>query len=135
MNVGIGVGIVALAYLSNMCLGVWYNVNIIGENFNWRKLGWSLLKIVAIAVGVVLLTTSITLIVPFAQKNGLPIPEEYQEVVQVIAVLAVCLSAALQYIKDAWTKFNDILHSFYVQPIPETDEAITENIEVEDDLR
>lgn len=113
-NVGIGLGIVVLSYLSNIFFGMWYNVHIMGDKFSWKKLGNSILKILAIGIGIVLLTISITLIVPFAQENGLPIPEEYQEVVQILAILTVCLSAALKYIKDAWEKFNNILHNFKV---------------------
>ena len=108
--VGIGVGIFALAYLSNMFFGIWYNVKILEEAFDWRRIVKSLLKIIAVGAGIALLTISVTLIVPFAQLAGVPIPEEYGEVVSIIAILVICLKASLAYIKEAWTKMDDIMN-------------------------
>ena len=47
--------------------------------------------------------------VPFAQLAGVPIPEEYGEIVSIIAILVICLRASLTYIKEAWTKMGDIM--------------------------
>lgn len=107
--VGIGVGIFAISYLSNMAFGIWYNVRVLEEPFDWKKIVKSLLKVVAVGMGIALLTIAITLIIPFAQLSGLPIPEEYGEVVTIVAILGVCLKASLTYIKEAWTKMSDIL--------------------------
>ena len=108
--VSIGVGIFVMAYLSNMAFGIWYNVRVLEEAFDWKKILRSLLKVLAVGAGIVLLTITITLVVPFAQLSGLPIPEEYGEVVTIVAVLCVCLKASLTYIKEAWTKMSDILN-------------------------
>lgn len=108
--VGIGVGIFALAYLSNMFFGIWYNVRVLEEAFDWKRILKSLLKVIAVGAGIALLTIAITLIVPFAQLAGVPIPEEYGEVVSIIAILVICLKASLTYIKEAWTKMNDIMN-------------------------
>ena len=108
--VGIGVGIFVIAYLSNMAFGIWYNVKVLEESFDWRKIVKSALKVICVGFGIALLTIAITLIVPFAQLAGVPIPDEYADIVSIIAILVVCLKASLYYIKEAWTKMNDIMH-------------------------
>lgn len=108
--VGVGVAIFVVAYLSNMLFGIWYNVKILEEAFDWKRIVKSLLKIIAVGVGIALLTVAVTLIVPFAQLTGMPIPEEYEEVVSIIAILIICLRASVTYIKEAWTKMNDIMN-------------------------
>ena len=108
--VGVGVAIFVVAYLSNMLFGIWYNVKILEEAFDWKRVVKSLLKIIAVGVGIALLTVAVTLIVPFAQLTGMPIPEEYEEVVSIVAILIICLRASVTYIKEAWTKMNDIMN-------------------------
>ncbi len=108
--VGVGVAIFVVAYLSNMLFGIWYNVKILEEAFDWKRIVKSLLKIIAVGIGIALLTVAVTLIVPFAQLTGMPIPEEYEEVVSIIAILIICLRASVTYIKEAWTKMNDIMN-------------------------
>ena len=107
--VGIGVGIFLISYLSNMAFGIWYNVRVLEESFDWKKISKSALKVLAVGVGIALLTIAITLVVPFAQLAGVPIPEEYGEIVSIIAILVICLRASLTYIKEAWTKMGDIM--------------------------
>lgn len=107
--VGIGVGIFLISYLSNMAFGIWYNVRVLEESFDWKKIAKSALKVLAVGVGIALLTIAITLVVPFAQLAGVPIPEEYGEIVSIIAILVICLRASLIYIKEAWTKMGDIM--------------------------
>ena len=72
--VGIGVGIFLISYLSNMAFGIWYNVRVLEESFVWKKIAKSALKVLAVGVGIALLTIAITLVVPFAQLAGVPIP-------------------------------------------------------------
>lgn len=108
--VGVGVGIFVIAYLSNMLFGIWYNVRVLEEAFDWKRIVKSLLKVLAVGFGIALLTIAITLIVPFAQLAGVPIPEEYEEIMSIIAILVICLRASLSYIKEAWTKMNDIMN-------------------------
>lgn len=69
------------------------------------------LKIITFGLGTVLLTMAITLILPWANQNGLNIPEEYTEVVTTVAILGVCLTGSLKYILEAFTKMGKILNS------------------------
>lgn len=100
-----------MAYVSNMCFSTYYNVRILGEQFEPSKLKMSGLKIVTFGFGTALLTMAITLILPWANQNGLNIPEEYTEVIATVAILGVCLTGSLKYILEAFTKMGKILNS------------------------
>ena len=77
ISVGIGLCIFIMAYVSNMCFSTYYNVRILGEQFEPSKLKMSGLKILTFGIGTALLTMAITLILPWANQNGLNIPDEY----------------------------------------------------------
>lgn len=111
ISVGIGLSIFIMAYVSNMCFSTYYNVRILGEQFEPSKLKMSGLKIVTFGLGTALLTMAITLILPWANQNGLNIPEEYTEVITTVAILGVCLTGSLKYILEAFTKMGKILNS------------------------
>ena len=110
-NVGIGLAIFVAAYLSNMSFGLYYNIKILGQEFEWSKILASVLKILAFGVGTCLLTLAISAIVPWAIANGLTIPEEYSTVIQTVAILGICLTGTIKYIVEAFTKMKDILNS------------------------
>jgi hypothetical protein len=101
--------IFVMAYLSNMCFSIYYNVRILGGQFNASKLKMSALKVATFSLGTILLTIAITLILPWANQNGLNIPEEYTEVVTTVAILGVCLIGSLKYIAEAFSKMSKIL--------------------------
>ena len=56
-----------------------------------------------------LLVLSTSLIIPWANKNNLPIPAEYSTVISTVATLGVCLSGFLKYILEAFNKMKKIL--------------------------
>lgn len=111
ISVGIGLCIFIMAYASNMCFSTYYNVRILGEQFEPSKLKMSGLKILTFGVGTALLTMAITLILPWANQNGLNIPDEYTEVITTIAILGVCLTGSLKYIVEAFSKMGKILNT------------------------
>lgn len=111
ISVGLGLLIFIMAYLSNMCFSTYYNVRVLGEEFKVEKLTASAIKVGTFGVGTALLTMSITLILPWANQNGLNIPEEYSEVLTTVAILGVCLTGSLKYILEAFTKMGKILNS------------------------
>ena len=131
ISVGYGIGIFLLSYLSNMCFGCYYNINIMGQKFDWKKIGRSLIKVLCVGIGIVLLTLAITLILPFAQENGLPIPDEYGEVIKIFAILIICLIASLKYITEALDKFKKILNGTKDQAV-ESEEKIAEEEQLEE---
>ena len=111
ISVGIGLCIFIMAYASNMCFSTYYNVRILGEQFEPSKLKMSGLKILTFGIGTALLTMAITLILPWANQNGLNIPDEYTAVITTVAILGVCLTGSLKYIVEAFSKMGKILNT------------------------
>ena len=77
-NVGIGLAIFVAAYLSNMSFGLYYNIKILGQEFEWSKILASVLKILAFGVGTCLLTLAISAIV---SAGGTFLPCSYSLIV------------------------------------------------------
>ena len=105
----VGFSIFGMAYLSNVSFSLYYNIKIAGETFEKQRLINSIYKILAFAGGTMLLVLSTSLIIPWANKNNLPIPAEYSTVISTVATLGVCLSGSLIYIVEAFNKMKKIL--------------------------
>ena len=116
-----------MAYMSNMCFSTYYNIRILGEQFEVSKLKMSGIKIATFGVGTALLTMAITLILPWANQNGLNIPKEYTDVITTIAILGVCLTGSLKYIVEAFSKMSKILN-FGGNNVPATIANVEENV-------
>lgn len=110
-SVGIGLGIFLCSYLSNVSFSMYYNIKIIGQSFNKNKLINSIMKVGTFIIGVAMLTLAITTIFPWATKNGLPIPTEYNEIISNVAILGICLTSSLKYIIESIGKMKKILES------------------------
>lgn len=123
-SVGWGLLIFLMSYLSNMSFSIYYNVRILGETFSAEKIKKSLVKIICFGAGTFLLTASITMILPWANANGLIIPEEYSEVITTVATLALCLTGSLKYIVEAVSKMGKILnHSESIENVTKDEEV------------
>lgn len=105
----VGFSIFGMAYLSNVSFSLYYNIKIAGETFEKQRLINSFYKILAFAGGTMLLVLSTSLIIPWANKNNLPIPAEYSTVISTVVTLGGCLSGSLKYIVEAFNKMKKIL--------------------------
>ncbi len=114
-DVGIGVLLFVMAYVSNMALGLYYNIKVLNQQFDKSKLIDSALKIAAFGIGTGLLCVCVTTIPAFATHVGFVIPEEYSTVFQDLAILAVFITSALKYVIEAYGKFSAILKTSSVE--------------------
>ena len=114
-DVGLGVLLFIVAYVSNMMLSLYYNIKILNEPFDKNKLITSGIKIVAFGIGTGLLCVCITAIPEFANYVGFAIPEEYGDVFQDLAILAVFITSSLRYVIEAYGKFSKILKTSSVE--------------------
>jgi len=108
-NVGLGCGIFVISYLSNMILGLWYNIKVLNQEFDYHRLINSALKILAFVFGTSLLAIGITLVPIFADYVGVVIPEEYTDVLQAIAIVSLFIICSCKYLVEAYNKFRAIL--------------------------
>lgn len=114
-DVGIGLLLFIMAYVSNMALSLYYNIKILKQPFDKNKLIDSGLKVVAFGVGTALLCVCITTIPAFANHVGFVIPEEYSAVFQDLAILAVFITSSLRYVIESYNKFTKILKTSSVE--------------------
>jgi len=108
-HVGMGCALFIIAYVSNILLSLWYNIKICNQEFDYKKLLNSVLKILAFGTGTSLLVIGITLVPMFSNYVGFVIPEEYSEVFQNLAIISVFLISTCKYLIEAYTKFKKIL--------------------------
>lgn len=107
-DVGIGVLLFIVAYVSNMALSLYYNIKVLNETFDKVKLINSALKIAAFAIGTALLCIGVTTIPAFATHVGFEIPAEYSDVFQDLAILSVFLISGCKYLVEAYQKLIKI---------------------------
>lgn len=109
-KVGIGLGIFILMYISNMGASIYYNIKILGDKFSSQKLIDSGVKVAALAVAIIAFCLSVTLVIPWVNYVGLPIPEEFSDVLNMVAMCGVALTGIVKYGKEAFTKISKILN-------------------------
>lgn len=110
-NVYIGIGIFALAFISNVLLSVFYNVKISGVKFDIIKLANGMLKMLTFCVGIGLLCITITTLPIFANYVGFTISNEYIEFFSNITIISAFLIASCKYVVEAVNKLNLILNN------------------------
>lgn len=111
-NVGIifqCIQVFALAWLGNFCVSLFYNMVHMQENFEWKRCYQGLLRALSVAVGLVLITISITLIVPLLSNVGIPITEEVGNIVNTVTIVGLFGVAILHYAKEGILTFKNIL--------------------------
>ena len=109
-KVGIGLGIFILMYISNMGASIYYNIKILGDKFSSQKLIDSGVKVASLAVAIIAFCLSVTLVIPWVNYVGLPIPEEFSDVLNMVAMCGVALTGIVKYGKEAFTKISKILN-------------------------
>ena len=120
-NVGIGLAIFVIAYLANMCFSLFYNIKMLGENFDKSRIGSGILKAVVFVIGMALITIGVTGLPVFAEVAGFTIPDEYVEDFSVAVIVGMPLYVSVKYIKQAHDKMQNIFNN-NVPEIEETEE-------------
>lgn len=108
-KVGIGVLLFLGAYLSNICLGVWRNVKIEGYDFDWKLIAQSAVKFVVLGIGIGLMSIVVSALPEYMTYVGIDITDEAMQVFDSIVIVTAFMTAAVKYVKDAYTKLKDIL--------------------------
>lgn len=109
-NVGWAMLIFCCSYISNMAFSMYYNIKLMGQPFDYKKLINSCIKVSSIVLGLAFLVVAATALPAFANYVGWQIPDEYVEVFDSLAILGVCLVVSCKYIAEALKKFNAILN-------------------------
>lgn len=108
-QVGIGALLFLVAYVSNILLGAWRNVNINGDNFNWSKIGQSALKFVVLGLGIGLLSITVSVLPVFVTYIGIEIAPETLASIDAIVIVGAFTTATLHYVVDCIDKLKEVL--------------------------
>lgn len=108
-KVGIGAGMFLCAYLANIFLGIWSNVKIEGNTFDWRIIGNSVLKFVFMGLGIAFLSIVVSAIPAYATYIGIEIGAETMETIDSLVVVGAFMTATIRYVTDAIIKLKTIL--------------------------
>lgn len=108
-KVGIGAIIFALAYVSNIFLGIWRNVRIDGMQFDWKLLAESALKFVVLGLGIAILSVTVSILPQYAIYVGIEIASETMEIIDSVVIVGAFLYATVRYVSDAIGKLKQIL--------------------------
>lgn len=110
-NAGIGILIFLLAYLANISFSLYYNIKVLGQNFNKEQMWNSFLRIITFAVGTCCLVVVITALPLFANYMGLPLPDEFVNNLTMVAIIGFPLYLASKYAMMAFEKMKKVLES------------------------
>lgn len=110
-TVGIGMLLFFLAYGSNMAFSIYYNIKVLGENFQITKIKNSILKLIAWVIGTVLLVVVVTTLPLFSAQAGLELPEDFVSTFSTLAILVLPVYASCKYAMMAYSKMKGVLES------------------------
>lgn len=108
-KVGFGALLFAMAYVANICLGIWKNVKINEYSFNWAKLAESGVKFLVLVAGIGLLSVVVSIMPQYITYVGVDIPDDTLDVVDSVVIVSAFIVASCQYIKDGYDKLKIIL--------------------------
>ena len=107
--VGYAMGILSLAWLSNFAFSIYFNIKVVEELFDIKRLINGVEKLVALCVGIGLLSLVITLFPIFMTYVGVPINEEYTTLFSVLTVIILFGNSTIKYTKQAYDTLKQIL--------------------------
>ena len=108
-KVGFGALLFAMAYVANICLGIWKNVKIEEYSFNWKKLAESGVKFIVLVSGIGLLSVVVSVMPQYITSVGVDIPSDTLDVIDSVVIVSAFIVASCQYIKDGYEKLKAIL--------------------------
>lgn len=109
-NVYIGMGIFALAYVSNILLSTFYNIKIVGFKFDWDKLITGIIKLAVFCLSIGMLCLVVTGLPIFANYVGFAITEEYMSAFDNVVIISAFLVTSCKYVVESVQKLNAIIN-------------------------
>ena len=126
-NVGIGMLLFFMAYLSNMSFSIYYNIKVLGQGFDTKKILTSVEKLIAYIIGTILLVVVVTTLPLFSAQAGLELPQEFVDTFSTMAIMILPIYASCKYALKAYSKMKSVLDSHTSGN--ETESGETESVE------
>lgn len=123
------IGILLVAYAGalgvNTILGIYYNVDVIKQQFSWKKFWGGLVRGGILLVAAALITIIISCLPSVLESFGITAANDLFNGLSIGAIATVMLSCIVYYLKDALSKFYNIING------NKPKDEIQENIDTE----
>lgn len=103
-------GILLLAFLANVVLSLYHNINMIGESFDSKRMSKGVKKALVLIMGTMLMVAAVDSATTILSKCVPEINDQVHDIVSVAMIAATIGVAAWRYIKDAYSTFINILN-------------------------
>ena len=107
------IGILLVAYAAslgvNTILGIYYNIDIIKQQFSWKKFWSGIIRGGILLAAAALITVILSCLPSVLESFGITTSNSLFEGLSIGAIATVMLSCIVYYLKDAITKFYNIL--------------------------
>lgn len=100
-NIGIALLLLCMFWASNFCFSLYYNINVLKEDFSKDKIKVGIQKIIALVIGLLLLVVALTLMPQFLSAIGFVIQPEWVELFDKLGVVSIIITACMTYGKEA----------------------------------
>lgn len=109
--VGYSMGILSMAWLSNFAFSIYFNIKVVEELFDMKKLIDGVERLLALCAGIGLLSLVITLFPIFMTYVGIPINEEYTELFSILTIIILFGNSTIKYAKQSYDTLKQILEN------------------------
>lgn len=103
-------GILLLAFLANVVLSLYHNINMIGESFDSKRMSKGIKKALVLIMGTMLMVAAVDAATTILSECVPDINDQVHDIVSVAMIAATIGVAAWRYIKDAYSTFINILN-------------------------
>ena len=107
------IGILLVAYAAalgvNTILGIYYNIDVIKQQFSWKKFWSGIIRGGILLVAAALITVILSCLPSMLESFGITASNSLFEGLSIGAIATVMLSCIIYYLKDAINKFYNIL--------------------------
>jgi len=107
--VGYAMGILSIAWLSNFVLSIYCNIKVLNELFDIKRMISGIEKLLALCIGIGLLSLVITVFPIYMAYVGIPIAEEYISVFSIGTIVVLFGNSTIKYTTQAYNTLKDIL--------------------------
>lgn len=106
--IGYGLALFAICWFSNFMCSMYFNIGVVKDKFSLQKMLLGILKLFSLIVGIGSLVLAFTLLPEYLTKIGFPIPDEWTEMFNMLGLVAIVITSAITYGKQALATISDI---------------------------
>ena len=107
--IGLAMGLLAVCWLANFVLSLFYNVKLLSEPFDIKRIKSGILKLLSTIIGTGLLVVAITFVPIYLNVVGVEIAEDFTQFFSILTIVAIFTRSIYFYIKQAYETLNGIL--------------------------